>query len=90
MFIESYRLGKLIKYRNGLKFIPKGGYKDTFSMMGPQESITVADFPEKFPVYMNYETTSGKNFKSLIPGWTCRKEKQEVHLNLPHFEPLKL
>ncbi|MDE0091957.1 MAG: hypothetical protein OXN83_01565 [Oligoflexia bacterium] len=48
------------------------------------------EFPKEFPIYIKYETVDGKNFKSLILNWTCRKEKQEVNLDLSHFEPLKL
>ena len=90
LFVENYHLGKIIRDIKRLKLIPKEGYGDTFLMTGPERSIKIGDFPEKFPVYMNYETTSGKNFKSLIPDWSCRKENQNIHLNLPHFEPLNL
>ena len=91
LFIDNHKLGQIIsKKGNLLKFIPEIGYLNTFLTMGPQGSVREADFPKKFPVYIKYETANGKNFKSLILNLTCRKEKQEVNLDLSHFEPLKL
>ncbi|MCZ0933329.1 MAG: hypothetical protein OXJ52_09290 [Oligoflexia bacterium] len=94
LFVDNYKLGKLIYAdvhgKSVLKFIPINGYRNTFLMMGPENSVKEADFPKEFPVFINYQTNAGKNFKSLIPDWTCRKERQEFNLDLPHFEPLKL
>ncbi|MCZ0933169.1 MAG: hypothetical protein OXJ52_08465 [Oligoflexia bacterium] len=92
LFIDNYKLGQVANERlhgkDLLKFIPNIGYSKTFLMMGPQDSIRETDFPKEFPVFINYQAKAGKNFKSLIPDWTCRKERQEINLNLPHFEPL--
>ena len=94
LFIDDYKLGRVANEqlygKKLLKFIPNIGYQNTFLMMGPQDSVQERDFPNEFPVFINYQTKEGKNFKSLIPDWTCRKEKQEINLDLPHFEPLIL
>ena len=94
LFIESNKLGRLVftkVYQQGfLKFIPRYGSSKVFLAMGPQDSVRESDFPAEFPVFIKYRTTNGKSFKSLIPDWTCRKEKQATRLDLPHFEALKL
>ena len=94
LFIGNYKLGQVISeqvYRESLlKFIPAIGYEKTFLMMGPQNFVEEKDFSKKFPVYIKYETKEGDRFKSAIPNWICKKEKQKINLDLPHFEPLKL
>ncbi|MDE0092016.1 MAG: hypothetical protein OXN83_01875, partial [Oligoflexia bacterium] len=94
LFIDDYSLGQIIinkvHEKNLLKFLPTEGYHNTFLMMGPQDSVREANFPKKFPVYIRYKTKDGNSFKSAIPDWTCKKEKQEINLELPHFEPLTL
>ena len=93
LFIENYKLGDIVMEKRffekkWLKFIPTVGYSNTFLVMGPQDKVTEKDFPEKFSVYMSYETKDGNSFKSLIPDWTCKKEKQKINLDLPNFQPL--
>ncbi|MCZ0932704.1 MAG: hypothetical protein OXJ52_06105, partial [Oligoflexia bacterium] len=94
LFVDNYKLGQVISEQlygeDILKFIPDVGYSSTFLMLGPQDSVTEADFPKEFSVFISYQTKDGHSFKSLIPDWTCRKERQEINLDLPHFEPLKL
>ena len=91
LFIENNKLGRLKKQTKGfLKFIPENSNFEPLLAMGPQHSVIESDFSDEFPVFIKYQTTNGKNIKSLIPDWTCRKEKQPVQLDLPHFEALKL
>ena len=96
LFVEDYKLGGLVyeKIRrqtlNSLRFIPSEGYNKSFLFMGSGKGVVrEKDFPDEFPLYMHYKTTQNETFKSFIPHWTCRKEKQPVHLKLPNFEPLK-
>ena len=92
LFVEDYKLGRLeldsTQGPDHLKFIPSQGYNQSFLMMGASCCVREEDFPDKFSLHIQYQTTSGKTFKSLIPDWSCRKEKQPIHLNLPNFEPL--
>ena len=92
LFVENNKLGKLKKQaQEFLKFIPANTKAEPLLAMGPQHSVRESDFPDEFPVFIKYRTTNGKNIKSLVPDWTCRKEKQQpVKLDLPHFEPLNL
>ena len=89
LFIDDYKLGELIYDKEVLKLALKDGYSKTFLMMGPQNSVRAADFQKDFPIYINYKTKGGNSFKSLIPDWTCKKEKKGVTIDLPYFEPLK-
>ena len=100
LFVEDYKLGALqpVKQygRKFLKFIPDKGYKKTFLMMGISSGhvgissghVREKDFPDEFPLYIQYNMINGASFKSLIPNWKCKKEKEPIHLNLPNFEPL--
>ena len=94
IFIDNYKIGNIVKEqvygKSLLKFIPAIGYENTFLMMGPQDSVQERDFPEEFPVFINYKIEDGRSFKSLAPDWTCRKKKQEINLDLSYFEPLQL
>ena len=58
--------------------------------MGPSHHLREKDLPEEFPLYIQYNMNNGESFKSLIPDWKCKKEKQQIHLKLPNFEPLNL
>ena len=92
LFIDNYKLGQVVPAKiykkNLLKFIPNIGYSNTFLMMGPQDSVQEKDLSKKFPVFISYQTKDGQNFKSLIPDWICKKERREINLDLPYFEPL--
>lgn len=92
LFIGNYKLGDVIKgVRYGekmLKFIPAVKYANTFLMMGPQNLVQEKDFPKKFSVSINYQMENEYNVKSLIPDWTCRKERKEIKLDLPYFESI--
>ena len=93
LFVEDYQLGALQpdkRYGHKvLKFIPTEGYEKTFLMVGPSSGhVREKDFPDEFPLYIQYNMINGESFKSLIPDWKCKKEKELIHLSLPNFEPL--
>ena len=95
LFVEDYQLGALQPDKQygpkALKFIPTEGYEKTFLMMGPSSGhVREKDFPDEFPLYIQYNMINGESFKSLIPDWKCKKEKELIHLSLPNFEPLTL
>lgn len=71
-----------------LKFIPSNGYNQSLVMWGPYHYVSERELPYRFPLYIKYVMNSGRAFKSLIPNWSCKKEKRKVRLNLPNFEPL--
>ena len=96
LFVGGYKLGELQLYdlygEKALKFIPMHGYyRKSFLMMGDLSGyIRERQFSTEFPLYIQYNMENGEIFKSLIPEWKCKKEKQAVHLNLPNFEPINL
>lgn len=94
LFIADYKLGTLWPHdlygKQSLRFVPIDGYKKSFLMMGVSHYINEKDFPNKFPLYIQYNMHNGKNFRSLIPNWECRKEKNKIILQLPNFESLRL
>ena len=92
LFVEDYKLGKLQHYNlNETKLIPMDGYEKTFLMMGAFSNQTrEKKFSDKFPLYIQYKTNNGELFKSLMPKWHCKKEKQLVDLHLPNFKPINL
>ena len=95
LFVEGYKLGELQHYnsyeKKDLRFIPVNGYKESFLMMGAfSNHAREQQFSAEFPLYIQYNADSGESFKSLIPKWYCKKEKQLVDFNLPSFEPLNL
>ena len=92
LFVENHKLGVLVSYqkKSRLKFIPVNGYKKSFLFMGPSSGqIREKDFSDEFPLYIQYNMDNGESFKSLIPDWRCKKEKKQIHLKLPNFEPIK-
>lgn len=88
LFVGNHPIGHIKPDGDQLRFIP--AVKSLFVIRGPAHSIKDHDLPNEFPLYIQYNMVNGKNFKSLIPDWTCKKQKQRIHLDLPHFEPLKL
>ena len=93
LFVEDYKLGALQPDKQYghkvLKFIPDKGSKKTFLMMGLSSGfVREKDFPDEFPLYIQYNMNNGAGFKSLIPDWKCKKEKELIHLSLPNLEPL--
>ena len=92
LYVENYKLGELRPSSDGtfIHFYPKG-IKEVFIMSGPASNhVRVGDFPSQFPLYIQYNMEKGENVKSLIPNVICKKEKRQINLKLPHFEPLNL
>ena len=92
LFIENYKLGTLMPYnlngKNVLKLV-FDKYKKSIFVTGPSHGhVREKDFPDDFFLYIQYNMESGKSFKSLIPDWKCKKEKQKMHLNLSNFIPI--
>lgn len=90
--IENYMLGELIPdtYHREPSFVLNPKIKTSFLMMGPQHLVQEKQLPSKFPLYIHYIMEDGRVLKSLIPEWSCRKEKHKYQLNLPDFKPLRL
>ena len=91
LLIDDYVLGKLLPgtYHEEPSLIFKPLAKNSFLMMGPQHLVQEKQLPAKFPLYIHYIMQDDRVFKSLIPDWSCYKEKQTYKLELPNFEPLK-
>ena len=70
------------------EFVPVHGYNPSYLTIGSSHPVRERDLPEEFPLFMKYNMENGESVKSLIPDWTCKKEKEHFHLNLPHLEPL--
>ena len=94
LFIEDYKLGRLqfdnLNKKRNLRFIPVNGYKKSFLMMGPSQSVREKDFSSEFSLYIQYNMNDSESFESLIPDWKCKKEDNFIYLQLPHFDPLIL
>ena len=89
LFVENHELGILytssLYGKKGLVLIPV--VESLF--IGPHGHIREKSLPnDEFSLYIQYNYKNGESFKSLIPNWICKKEKQYIHLNLPNFEPL--
>ena len=59
----------------------------SFLMTGPARFLTESRLPDRFPLFIHYETREGV-LKSRILDWICHKEKRARQLSLPDFEPL--
>ena len=92
LFVENYKLGHLKPYdlygQKSLQFFPVN--ENVISITGLPHRIREKDFPSEFPLYIQYITNEGEKIKSLVPDWKCKKEKKEIHLELPNFQPLNL
>ena len=92
LLVDDYVLGELLPstyYEGEPSFVLKPRSKNSFLMMGPQHLVQERQLPSQFPLYMHYRMKDGRTLKSLIPEWSCRKEKHTYQLDLPNFEPLK-
>ena len=92
LLIDDYVLGELSPstyYEGEPSLVLKPRSKNSFLMMGPQHLVQERQLPSQFPLYMHYVMEDGRALKSLIPEWSCRKEKHTYQLDLPNFEPLK-
>ena len=95
LFVENLYLGQLQQYHSSenkdLRLSPINGYQKSFLMMGAfSNHIREKLFPMEFPLYIQYKTDKGESFKSYVPEWHCKKEKQFLNINLPKFDSLKL
>lgn len=77
------RLGEKI-----LRFLPHKGYNDSLLMMGPSHYVSEKDLPVEFPLHIHYNMNEGRKLVSPVFNWNCKKQKQQIHLNLPNFTPL--
>ena len=89
--LDGYMLGELLRtvvYKQ-VSLILEPKQQSTFLMMGPMSLIKERDLPSNFPLYVHYLMEDGSVLKSLMPEWSCLKEKKKYKLSLPHFEPIK-
>ena len=92
LLIDDYIFGELkLKTKNNResKLILKRKNKKTFLMMGPMHFLKEKHLPIYFPLYIHYFMNDGNILKSLIPEWSCHKEKWKYQLSISNFEPLR-
>ena len=92
LLIDDYVLGELLPgtyYEGESSLVLKPHSKNSFLVMGPQHLVQERQLPSKSPLYIHYVMKDDRVLKSLIPDWSCRKEKYTYKLELPNFEPLK-
>ena len=95
IFIGNYKIGllhpQLFYNKPAFYFEPVKGYEHSFLMMGSgNSSVREKDLPSEFSSSIEYVMEDGTSFKSAIPSWKCRKEKQNFQFKLPNFQPLSL
>ena len=90
LLIDDYVLGELLPaHYEEPSLLLKSTKISSFIMIGSKDLVKEQQLSKDFPLYIHWTTNDGQILKSLIPEWSCQKEKYKYHLNLPNFNPLK-